>query len=165
MKARGLALALGALGAFGAMPAAGQNYDFDAALQQFSRAIDHCNAVGYGSRRCQENRDEVRAVCDDGRQDWCALAERIDEDGTRESPFPSVSPLTTTQDAPVSSAPAAAPAPTSSGGSIVGGPGSEAMPPKAPEWLPEPAYESPSPQGAQPDGEGFDDVLDRLTEN
>lgn len=155
MKAKGLAMTLGAVAALAGAPAAGQQYDYEAALRQYTRAIEYCNAFGYGTRRCQQNRDEVLAVCSTGRPEWCALADSIADDGGRQDPFPhvGVGPQGSAPGTPASP-PAHQQPQGSAPGSIVGRPGLEAAPPKG----------QSAPVG-EPAGEDFEEMLDRLTTN
>ncbi|MCB9946811.1 MAG: hypothetical protein H6842_03160 [Rhodospirillaceae bacterium] len=55
--------------------------------EQYARAIELCNSLGWVSFQCQQNRTNVQEFCARGTPGWCELAALIRDDAER-SPFP-----------------------------------------------------------------------------
>ena len=87
MRFGGFLLSIVGAAALWSGPAAAQRSTEDL-IAQYTVAIDLCNSVGYGSASCRQNRDTVVEYCSRGHSSWCDLANRIDETGSRQSPFP-----------------------------------------------------------------------------
>lgn len=55
--------------------------------EQYARAIELCNSLGWTTQQCRQNRTNVEEYCSRGTAGWCELQALIRDDAGR-SPFP-----------------------------------------------------------------------------